>query len=415
MKEIHPMNKTNASVKTDQLHFFNNLRTFIIILVIIFHAALSFVPGYLWWANDTSKHEIFGVVISVMDVFMMPVLFFLSGYFVIQSYIKKGFGGFVKSKLKLLAVPYCIFIFISCPVVSYIGVKNFAVNADLLSKNFFSFYIPYMMSALNLRSGVASLIFTASEGIFNINHLWFVLMLLIVFIVTALVFYIVKFEKIYRDKQIVKAKNIFYKRYFMYGLLFVVAASLFYFVNTNLPGNSLFGDAPWYNATPLFFFQPSRLVLYIAFYIAGIYSFYNELFTNDMNSEKISIWGILTFTSFMFLIKIMSDYYINKIPGNELKFLYSVAHVLFAVSITGLLITLFFKYWNSNSPMKKSFSDNSYNMYLLHFPLVIIMQQFMAKYSSLNCFIDFMVVLFISITGSYLISNYVLKADRFKG
>ncbi len=408
------MNKTLAASKTVQLHFLNNLRTFIIIMVISFHAALSFVPGYLWWANDTSKHEIFGVIISVMDVFMMPVLFFLSGYFVIHSYIRKGFGGFVKSKLKLLAVPYSIFAFISCPIVSYIGLKNFAVSTELLTKNFFSFYIPYMMSAFSLRGGTADLSFTATEGIFNINHLWFVLMLLLIFALTALIFYIIKFENIYRQKQNIKTKNYLYKRYRMYSLLFIISAFIFYVVNINLPGNSLFGDAPWYNATPLFFFQPSRLVLYITFYLAGIYSFYNELFIHNLNSEKISIWSILTFSSFLFLIKIMSDYYINKIPENELKFLYSLAHVLFAVSITGLLITLFFRYWNSNSPLKKSFSDNSYNMYLLHFPLVIIMQQIMAKNSNNNCFIDFTVVLIISVTASYLISNYILKPDKFK-
>lgn len=409
------MNKTLELTKTDQIHFFNNLRTFIIILVIAFHAALSFVPGYLWWANDTSKHEIFGVAISILDVFMMPMLFFLSGYFVIQSYISSGFGGFVKSKLKLLALPYCIFAVISCPVVSYIGLQNFAVNPDLLSEKFFCFYIHNIKSAFSLRSGVASLSFTATEGIFNIHHLWFVLMLLAIFIITALIFYTIKFENKYLHKQNIKTKNFTYKRYSMYGLIFIISVSIFYFVNIILPEKSLFGDAPWYNATPLFFFQPSRLVLYVTFYIAGMYSFYYGLFTDDLNSEKISLWCALSILSFIILIKIMSGYYINKIPGNKLKFSYSIAHVLSAVSITGFLTTLFSKYCNKTSPLKTSFSENSYNMYLFHFPLVIIIQQIMAKCSNLGCFFDFTILFVISATSSYLISNYILKPDRFKG
>lgn len=408
------MNKTLTLSETDQLHFFNNLRAFIIILVIAFHAALSFVPGYLWWANDTSKNEIFGVVISLMDVFMMPILFFLSGYFVIQSYMHKGFGGFVKSKIKLLAVPYVIFALISCPIISYIGLKNFSANTDLLSKNFFNFFIHYMTSIFSLRSGAANLRLIAVEGLFNINHLWFILMLLVIFTITALIFYIIKFEEKYNNRKSIITKSIPYKRFRMYGLLLIFSISSFYLVNTFLPENSLFGDAPWYNFTPLFFFQPSRSVLYISFYLAGIYSFYNELFTNDLHTEKILLWSILTFLSFMFLIKIMSDYYIEKIPGNELTVVYSIVHVLFAVSVTGLLISMFYRYWNSSSPMKKSLSENSYNMYLIHFPLVIIMQQIMAKYSMNNCFFDFTVILIISVTGSYLISNYILKPDRFK-
>ncbi len=408
------MNKTPALSKTDQLHFFNNLRTFIIILVITFHAALSFVPGYLWWANDTSKNDIFGVVISLMDVFMMPILFFLSGCFVIQSYMHKGFGGFVKSKFRLLAVPYFIFALISCPVVSYIGLKNFSANADLLSKNLFNYYIHYMASIFSLRSGAADLRRTAVEGIFNINHLWFILMLFAIFTITALIFYIVKFEEKYKNRKSIITENFRFKRYRMYGLLFIISAASFYSVNILLPENSLFGDAPWYNVTPLFFFQPSRLVLYITFYLAGIFSFYNGLFTNDLHSEKISFWSILTFLSFMLLIKIMSDYYIIKIPGNDLKIIYSVSRVLFAVSVTGLLITLFFRYYNNSSPLRKSFSENSYNMYLIHFPLVIIMQQIMAKYSMNNCFFDFTIVLIISLSVTYLISNYILKPDQFK-
>jgi surface polysaccharide O-acyltransferase-like enzyme len=408
------MNKARSLLKADQLHFFNNLRTFIIILVITFHAALSFVPGYTWWANDTSKNEIFGIVISLMDVFMMPILFFLSGYFVFQSYMNKGFGGFVKSKFKLLAVPYVIFALISCPIVSYIGLKNFSANADLLSKNLFNYYLHYLASIFSLRSGAANLKLTAVEGLFNINHLWFIIMLLVVFTITSLIFNIVKFEEKYKNRKSIITESSSYKRYRMYGLLLILSIAVFYLVNIFLPENSLFGDAAWYNVTPLFFFQPSRLVLYITFYLAGIYSFYNGLFINDLKSEKISFWIILTFFSFMFLIKIMSDYYVEKIPGNELRLMYSIVHVLFAVSVTGLLITLFFRYWNSSSPLKKSFSENSYNMYLIHFPLVIIMQQIMAKYSMNNCFFDFTVILIISLSGSYLISNYILKPDRFK-
>jgi len=145
-----------------------------------------------------------------------------------------------------------------------------------------------------------------------------------------------------------------------------------------------------------------------------LFSRFNELFIHDLHSEKISFWSILTFLSFMLLIKIMSDYYIIKIPGNELKFIYSISRVLFAVSVTGLLITLFFRYWNSSSSLRKSFSENSYNMYLIHFPLVIIMQQIMAKYSMNNCFFDFTIVLIICLSVSYLISNYIVKPDRFK-
>ncbi len=409
------MNKIPVSTKNNQIHFFNNLRVFIITLVIAFHATLSFIPGYEWWANDTSKTEIFGVVISILDVFMMPVLFFLSGYFVIQSYISKGLGGFIKSKLKLLAVPYSIFAVISCPVVSYIGLQNFAVNPDLLSKNFFSFYIHYIKSVFSLRSGVASLSLTATEGIFNIHHLWFVLLLLVIFIITALIFYVIKLEDMYLHKQRIKTDDLLIKKYSMNILLLIISFSMFYSVNIILPENSLFGDAPWYNATPLFFFQPSRLVLYVTFYIAGIYSFYNGLFQADLNSEKIPVWIALSVLSFTVLIKTMSDYYIRRIPGNELMLSYSLAHVLFAVSILGLLITLFSRYCNKTSSLKTSFSDNSYNIYLLHFPIVIIMQQILAKYSYLSCFFDFTIVFIISVTCSYLTSNYILRPDRFKG
>lgn len=409
------MNKTLILPKTDQLVFFNNLRTFTIILVIAFHASLSFLPGNTWYVNDTSKHVMTGIIISILDVFIMPVLFFLSGYFVIQSYISRGFVNFVRSKLKLLFVPYIVFAVISCPIISYIGLINLNIKHDLLFKNYFYFFIHYIKSAFSLNYGFYNKISLANEGIFNISYLWFLLILLIFFLITAIFFYFTKIEKEYLSNKKINIGGFFSSIYTMYGMLFIISFVAFYSVNIILPDKSLFGDTPWYRITPLLSFQTSRLVMYITFYIAGIYSYYNELFTKKIDSKRIILlWITLSLLSVLILLKIMSVYFINNVPGKELKLLYSLAHVLLAVSITGLLITLFFKYQNKTSSLKKSLSDNSYNMYLVHLPLVIIIQQLMSKFSNLNCFLELLIIFVISTTCSYLISNYILKPERFK-
>ena len=95
----------------NRLVFLDNLRYFIVLLVVILHVSISYANvGAPWWyVVDANKHAFFDILIIVLDSFIMPVLFFIAGYFALNSIRQKTLDAFIVSKLKRLGIPLFFF------------------------------------------------------------------------------------------------------------------------------------------------------------------------------------------------------------------------------------------------------------------------------------------------------------------
>ena len=100
------MEPTSREKKTDRLLFFDNVRSLAVLLVVLFHAAISYSNVVPWWyVVDSSRSQLFDVFTAILAVFVMPVLFFVAGYFALPSLQHKGPTAFLKSKFKRLGIP----------------------------------------------------------------------------------------------------------------------------------------------------------------------------------------------------------------------------------------------------------------------------------------------------------------------
>ena len=67
----------------NRIYFLDNLRAFIIFLVVWFHAGWVYessgVLSWVWIVDDPSKNNESGLFNLILDIFMMPVMFFISG------------------------------------------------------------------------------------------------------------------------------------------------------------------------------------------------------------------------------------------------------------------------------------------------------------------------------------------------
>ena len=64
------------------LPFFSHARYLMILLVLVLHACFGYThifPG--WFVKDTASHRIFDIIMLVSDLFVLPVLFFIAGFF----------------------------------------------------------------------------------------------------------------------------------------------------------------------------------------------------------------------------------------------------------------------------------------------------------------------------------------------
>ena len=75
-----------------RLYFFDNLKSFIIVLMTVFHAAMcymAYAPEW-WYVVDAANPSFFLTgFVCFTDIFIMPVMFYVSGYFGGASLAKK--------------------------------------------------------------------------------------------------------------------------------------------------------------------------------------------------------------------------------------------------------------------------------------------------------------------------------------
>jgi fucose 4-O-acetylase-like acetyltransferase len=85
---------------SERLYFFDNLRAFVIVLVIVLHASITYMayaPTW-WYVLDPQNSTFFTWLVLLIDVPIMPILFFTAGYFALPSLQKRGIKRFLQEK-----------------------------------------------------------------------------------------------------------------------------------------------------------------------------------------------------------------------------------------------------------------------------------------------------------------------------
>jgi glucans biosynthesis protein C len=131
----------------------DNLRGIVILIVLAFHSALAYLsfappvgdflsPPYSWRAFPiVDDHRFFGLdlLCAWQDVYLMALMFFLSGLFVWPSLSRKGNFGFVRDRLLRLGVPFMFGILVVIPLATYPSYSVTTLDpsvADYLDKLF---------------------------------------------------------------------------------------------------------------------------------------------------------------------------------------------------------------------------------------------------------------------------------------
>jgi hypothetical protein len=112
----------------------DNLRAFVILLVLSFHSVLAYLqflpatpypfdsPPYQWRAIpivDSHRWLGFDLYCAWQDVFLMSLFFFLSGLFVWPSLNRRGAAVFLSGRLLRLGLPFVLVVAILMPVTLY--------------------------------------------------------------------------------------------------------------------------------------------------------------------------------------------------------------------------------------------------------------------------------------------------------
>ena len=94
----------------ERLHALDAVRGGALILGVLFHASVSFLPGpQIWIVADAARSSELSVLFFVLHIFRMTVFFVLAGFFARLLLERRGVGGFIANRATRIAAPLAMF------------------------------------------------------------------------------------------------------------------------------------------------------------------------------------------------------------------------------------------------------------------------------------------------------------------
>lgn len=159
-------------MKKGRFDYIDNLRLYMTILVVLVHLAVTY-SGIGGWILTDVKGEldapctvVFGLFQCLTQGYFMGAFFFISGFFVVRSYEKKGAGKFLKDRFFRLGIPFLIYVLIIWPFIKTV------LLGRVEPSDFFGDYLGYLVS-FDFAGCSGPLCFVLALLIFNIIYCLF--------------------------------------------------------------------------------------------------------------------------------------------------------------------------------------------------------------------------------------------------
>ncbi|MCA8991498.1 MAG: acyltransferase family protein, partial [Planctomycetaceae bacterium] len=98
---------TSPSAQIPRRHDLDALRAMAMLLGIVLHGLISFMPGagVFWGVQDIHTSPAFGVLMAAIHGWRMPLFFLVSGFFTAMLWRKRGLKALVWHRFRRILVP----------------------------------------------------------------------------------------------------------------------------------------------------------------------------------------------------------------------------------------------------------------------------------------------------------------------
>lgn len=253
-------------------HYLDNIRIIIILMLFPYHAFMIWnnygTKFYIWGGNN----NILSSLIVLVSSWFMPILFVIAGMSTRYSLNKRSTKEYIKERIEKVLIPFICGLVMLVPFQTLYARKFFFSYSGSIIDNFKYFFTHF--SDLN-----------GYDGMFTFGHLWFLLYLFIISLVSLLIIKKLSFDKIEKkvDKiNIVLIILMFIPLFIFYNIGNFGGQSIGKYILLYLLGYYLFTDSLIeklinYKTIILPLFLVSEIILVVLYYN---YGFYNDLFVN---------------------------------------------------------------------------------------------------------------------------------------
>jgi peptidoglycan/LPS O-acetylase OafA/YrhL len=377
------------SEKKERLYYLDNIKIFLVILVILHHVGQAYGPTGGFWHYQSSLGESIpnlGRFYAVNAAFFMGFLFMISGYFFPISYDRTNGVGFLQKKLLRLGVPLLFVFLILEPLQMYFYYTMYSGNAPL---PFFEFYVRIWFGIGGVPDG-----FIDSLGRFpylNFGHAWFIQHLLVYAIIYWFLRKILKTPTLKQESKAFSAFHIL--------VIFLVIAVISLIVRIWFPIDH------WVGVFGFFQVEVAHWPQYIVMFTVGITAYRK----NWLNTLKKGTGYALLFVALLLTVGVYSGVAGVVIGFFEPFNMWAVYGSLLAVTMIFGLLTLFREIGNKTTPFLQMLSRSSFAAYIIHMPIVIAVQYALDTVVIGGAVGKFVTVSVISLVLTYTISALLIK------
>lgn len=363
-------------VATERLYYLDNIRIFLIVIVIFVHAAEPYGPGAAWPIKAPvplpfANILIVGAFLAISTSFFMGLFFFISAYFLPGSFDRKGGKRFLKDRFIRLGIPLII------------------VMASILPLTFYLTY-GYEGSFLHYYWWWTTLV-VKDPAALSFSYLWFIVLLLIVALA-----YSAWRQCRFTVREVTCPGN---------WTLVVAALAL---------GAANFVVRGWYPFDKwelCHAIEPAHAPLYILLIIGGILAYRNK-WLEALPASLARLWGIVVVVCFFGLGILFAAFGNNNAldqGGFTLASLFfSFWEAFIGIGICVCALIIFKNRWNTAGRVATVLAQNVYAVYLLHFPVVVGLQWIFIQ-SAIPLLLQFVLVGAIATALCFIISNYIVR------
>ncbi len=359
---------TKTATGVTHIQFWNRIRYLIVLLVVVHHGACAYTKIVPWWYSNSGQTAfLFDLTVITFDMFIMPVLFFVSGYFAPPSLLRSGPGAFFRSKVRRLFLPLAFLTVFYVPIINFISSVAWGRNT---SGDFFAYWKHVLLSFTPFCWRVFDSVESSIPYVDDMtpNYLWYIA-LLFLFMLLFLGMELLGASAgkrgatrgATREPQSGKAMLA------VLGVSCVLMSVAMAWINLYMP------LGVWAQASSFLVLQPIRLPLYGGMFFLGVYANRHGWFLRRPLPGALWCWIVV-----MVLAEVGFIYWFlnrQQFFGIFGWMLFAVGtRVVFALSMTVILTTLGYRYWNTSSGLHRMLSRTSYDLYLLHLPLLVALQ-----------------------------------------
>lgn len=341
----------------------DNLRAFVILIVLAFHSVLAYLqflpdspyrfdtPPYKWQSFaiiDSARFIGFDLFCAYQDVYLMSLMFFLSGLFVWPSLVRKGSWNFLSDRFVRLGLPFALALMLLMPVTLYPTYRLTATDPTIAA------YWRQFMALPFWPSGPQ----------------WFLWQLLSLNILAAALYRLWP-KAIQASGALASALSEHPVKFY---LVLATASAIAY-----VPLALAFTPWEWFQIGP-FGLQRARPLHYAVYFFAGVAIGTAGLERGLLSSsgalaQRWAAWFVASLACFSLWIAFTAqtvDTTVTAPLGVRIAADISLALACAAACFSSL--SLFLRFAIHRSRVAESLSDNAYGMYLVHYVFVVWMQ-----------------------------------------